>query len=61
MRVVTQHVDDSLVIGKLYQHNLISCVYTVRDNKLIPRCPAITVNKTMKQASDDLAFLYNSK
>lgn len=55
--IVTQTIDSDLIIGDLNEW-AIRGVYTLRGDKLIPRCPAITVNNTMKQASNELVRLY---
>lgn len=55
--IVTQTIDSDLIIGDLNKCAVCG-VYTLRGDKLIPRCPAITVNSTMKQASKELVILY---
>lgn len=55
--VVTLKIDSDLIVGELNKW-AIRGVYTLRGDKLIPRCPSITVNNTMKQADNELAFLY---
>lgn len=55
--IVTLRIDSDQIIGDLSEW-AVRGVYTIRGDKLIPRCPVITVNNTMKQASNELVILY---
>lgn len=58
-QMVQQIVNGEVVIGNLNRmYGRLECVYTLRSGKLVPRCPTITVNNTMKQATTELVSLY---